>query len=454
VAVAAAVAVVALFVALLNSARPGGPSVGGHATSTTAIRPTPTGPSTRNSQWQPVAGLTTLASAPVIAPSDPRVVYLAGSDETLRRSDDDGATWHNLPLPAQFPQGATVQWVDLFVSPIHAQTVFVTAAVSLNNQPDCSAVKSTTYIGALARFSGYVPCNLQYVSTNGGQTWHHAQIDIQNNANGLSDVVGNLNGDAINIYPYSAPPQAGVDGALYDFAWFGPQIGSPSYRVVRSTDGGLTWHAIDQDLQNAGLNACDYAVSDRDGTLFAVVASSGCSYDAPPPIQLWRSTDHGTHWTQAALPSQGLEEGMTVTNGTLYLALAVPSGQAHVGGGTLGPTNIYASTNAAHSWTTAPAKGVPTGALAFNPQLVGVGGAALISFDAPGSQSSSLPLFTWLAGADSWHSGDVPPLMALNFARILVTRDGQSGVLTYWAVVGAAGPNSNQAYYSVQRVRL
>src|SRR5262249_10581183 len=70
------------------------------------------------------------------------------------------------------------------------------------------------------------------------------------------------------------------------------------------------------------LSICDFTATPTGATLFALTATpaSECSFDAPPPLALWRSDDAGLHWTRTTLPRQGLDEGMLVAGGTRYIA--------------------------------------------------------------------------------------------------------------------------------------
>lgn len=445
VAAVVALAVVAAFILALHSAPKTGVSVAEKPTATSAAPAATATPGSVQGTWSAVPGLTHLSGLPVIAPSDPSVVYLADS-ATLRRSDDAGATWRDLPSPAAFPAGSNVQWVDLFVSPSDTKTVFATVSVSKGNQAACSGVQDQ-HIGALARFSGFVPCNIQYVSRDGGQTWRRTKLV------GMDGVVGTLNADAINAYHrYSRPPEPTPDGTLYDLAGFGPQAGSPRFSLVRSTDGGLTWQRADGDIVSKGLNLCDYAVSDADQTIYALVASSGCSWDVPPPIALWSSGDGGAHWQEQTLPRQGLEEGMVVSRGALYVALAVPSNQAHVGGGTLGPTNFAASSDGGRTWTSSPAQGLAASALGSGLALAGPGGGVFTTFNDPQAAAGQQPgtwLVLWSLGQPSWQSVTLQAPPMVNFAGLSLTTDKASGRVTLW--VTSATYANQTTYYDVYR---
>src|SRR5262249_14058767 len=119
---------------------------------------------------------------PVIAPSDPQVIYKvaqvgqATPDLVLARSDDGGDTWKTFALPAGKANDQLFPYV--YVSPLHPQYVFLLVDTK-QKYGDCTAVQS--YAGGsspLAVHAGGPPCaaDTTYLSTDGGQHWLQPQF--------------------------------------------------------------------------------------------------------------------------------------------------------------------------------------------------------------------------------------------------------------------------------------
>lgn len=437
-AVLAALAIVAGFLGVLYSNHP---SAGGSTpVSSPAHHATPTPSPTvvpQNAWVQPPA-LSQLDAIPILAPSDARVIYLGGPH--LRRSSDSGATWQTLPLPSDFPANSGYNWDDVFVSPTSANTVFATAHVQVG--ATCPTLtKQSAHIGAQMLLGGSVPCDLQWVSQNGGQTWKPINVTISGRLLGSADALRHVSST------FSNAPQA-QGSTLYSLAGYGPDAGFPGFRIVKSTDNGVTWSAVDAQLNQAGLNICDYAADSATKTLYAVASSQACSWDQPPPIVLWASTDGGAHWSRVTLPAQGLEEYMLVTSGTLYLAIAVTSGQEHVGGGTLGATNFFASKDGGHTWKTSPATGVVSGQFANSGTMAALGDGIVVPF--LNSDGTAVPLYAWSFSAQRWNLVTTAPVNNTLYLRAYRHVAGSTSEDIWLAYMGIT--NNTEVYALIEYV--
>jgi hypothetical protein len=173
IASAAIIVVVGLLAALVATfAR-------GRGETRSAAPPTP-GPL---ASWSVAPHLATEPVPPLLAPSDPSVVYEAritgaNSEHVFRRSDDAGATWRNLPVPDSILGAYTLSYLAVWVDPANAKNVIAT--LSRQTPPEendrlCPTVRATVAFalqGALAPSmpaSGAGGCHLQYFSADGGE---------------------------------------------------------------------------------------------------------------------------------------------------------------------------------------------------------------------------------------------------------------------------------------------
>jgi hypothetical protein len=418
IAAVAALAVVALFVVLLHGSHPTttGPGPGPAASTTSHGTPT----AAPHNIWTQPPALASLDSAPIMAAGDPQVIYLGGAH--LRRSDDFGAHWKTLPLPADFPANNGYTWVDVFVSPASPDTIFATANLQVGATCPTLA-KQSGHIGAQAHLGGSVPCDLQWVSQDGGQNWQPVQVGVS------GELLGSATADRYAGISYSAPPQQ-QGNTLFSLAGYGPEAAFPGYRIVKSADGGHTWSPVDSQLVNAGLQTCDYAADSASHALYAIVTTGNCSWDAPPQIALWASTDSGAHWSQVTLPRQGLAENMLVNGGTLYLALAIANNQAHVGGGSLGATGFFASRDGGHTWQASPATGIPAGNIAPFATISAYATGLLVPFsDSSSTAPTSGPLYTWSYGANRWNLVATAPVNSVLYVLPYQRTPGDNPIL-------------------------
>jgi DNA-directed RNA polymerase specialized sigma24 family protein len=359
---------------------------------------------------------------PVVSPSDPRVVYEANSHPTddpsevnwlaLRRTDDGGATWHDLPVPVH----ARITGVRLSVSPRDAHTVFLELYEPAGDQPAdaCPAVFHESTVPRIA-------CQPQYRSTDGGATWTPL-ITPDYHIPGES-LVGLNSG-----YGLGAPPGQGFGlrsqgERLYSTLWCPPV--DPCVRIVASDDGGVTWRFVDDAVIAQGMDILDYAVAPSGATIFAIAGPSTHSWRSPTQLSLWRSDDGGATWRQIGpLPTPhalGLLALPTANSAQPLLYLDAPriTGYATNKMGESVPSLSYladdvkVSTDGGSTWQSAPTGGASTrlrpifgllGTLADGSIVVGCVPDGGTDPFAPAGQdiANHVTLYAWRLGDPTW----------------------------------------------------
>lgn len=463
----AALVLVALFVALFAVLSQSGhkPQTGGSpSTHATATATTPTN---QHGKWQPVARLTHTPGVPVIAPSNPSVVYEVANG-VVRRSADGGATWANLPNPADFPAGDTPQWFDLFVSPLSPDTLWTTVNLTNpngNGAINCPVPFPTAFAGGNIAsgasnlygnnisLGGSIPCQVQNVSTDGGRTWKLVKLSF-------AFMLGTVSGDPATTYniwdQFSATPQA-QGNRLYTLTTDGPLTSSTGGgHVAMSSDGGVTWHDVSAHLSNAGLDICNVAAVSTSSTVYAVANGNGCAIDGATAPSLWRSDDAGGIWHQVTLPPNRLVFGLIATGGAqpiLYAQMPTLSTVSHTANTTTLATDFFASSDGGRTWKQSPAAGVPANIVGSGTMTLLSGENVVVPFITMGAQAGpntpeTFTFAAWQPGAVSWKK--LSQLSLYGIAQLQVLPDPTNSSDALWLTVPDSGDPQGNPTFSVE----
>lgn len=433
----AAVVVIAIIVTALVFSHGGQPAKTGSASNV------PT-----NKDWQAVPHLTNTPDDPVIAPSNPQVVYegkMASADlpasVTLQRSDDGGATWHILALPDGITQ---VYSATFMVNPVSDQRVFVDFATP------CSSAQANTFAPAFAPYSGGVnSCIFAYFSTDGGAHWSLVHFPVHQA--GLK---------AGFDYPGTGYGLQAQGDHLYDL--ISTPVNDYGSSFLSSTDGGATWQFIDQPMVAQGDCVAGYAATPAGSTVFAAtvdqcfsasggaaaasslaVPFSGCCGGGGGPIfNLWRSNDAGAHWTLVGpAPDSRLHLSLnSAGQPVLFLAPTVPE----LGRGEGGVPPKF-STDGGQTWQDGP---LPNGQ-SNSSDILGTlsDGSIVVSFT--DNKTLKNHLLSWKPGDAVWHPLNGTFQGTPQYLLVILSGNGQQ---TLWLITQA---NSNQTgNYTVQRLTV
>lgn len=349
---------------------------------------------------------------PVLSPSDPQIVYEVTTSNVLERSTNGGKTFTQTAQP--HTGLSELDYTGIAVSPLNANTVFFSAG-GLKNGAGCPEPPAYGAIamhgGVLA--SGFIPCSAQFVSTDGGQTWHALRLPTGGVLGGVQGYLAIPYVQDAQMYTIRSQGQR-----LYSAVAFSNQGGnlvdSPGARLVASADGGLTWKIVDDPImrQSGGGEAvCDFAVSPTGTTIYATTSPGSCASETYPTIYLWRSDDAGASWTKVrTMPTLG-ESGLQVTNqGWLYTLTPQIVVQGHGASMSSTPADAVVSQDGGKTFTHAPSAGLPSG-LGNPTSSVGLIGPFAVLSDGSvvyevekGYPNSTFTgaLYTWKPGDSAW----------------------------------------------------
>jgi len=227
--------------------------------------------------WTPIfdSQATQSIGAIAVAPSDPKIIYVASGEGLHRpdlsvgngvyRSSDGGKSWVHLALDD------SQQIPSIAVDPHDANRVY---AAVLGHPYGPSAQRGV------------------YRSLDGGTTWSKVLDQGENTG---SSFVRIDPFDAKTLYAgfWNARSGPWEDKTMYN----GPHGG-----LFKSTDGGEHWRALKDGLPQ-GLSQLDVAVApSARGRLYATVATSSnpqAQGGAAPSVGIYRSDDGGEHWRVA-----------------------------------------------------------------------------------------------------------------------------------------------------------
>ncbi len=392
----AAVLIVALVVTALVVSHAGKSTV-------TGVGPHPPTPTPGNRGWQGVPGLTNLAVQPQIAPSNPQVVYEASIDvTTFRRSDDDGATWSNLPLP----DGLTspVDQALLAINPTNAQNIFL-------------------LVGASAYHTS------AYASRDGGAHWNSMHLP---NGAGLADLHITVQGSHLYLIAFDANQHS---------------------RLISSTDGGANWQFADGAVLAQGQEVCGFAAAPTGSTAFALAQVGSCSQpvgyrainafaaQARPGVEILRTDDAGAHWTLAGVfPYQNpdAQSFVAVSSGGAQPTLFAAAGQGNA------YTRVM-STDGGQTWRQVPSQGIPANAAndAFPAGTLSDGSVLRLVQ----TEGVSWAVYAWKPGGQAWRQ--VTPPFADDPLEVVV-QPSADGHDTLWVVTTAGKGNFSVIRYTLK----
>jgi hypothetical protein len=360
-----------------------------------------THPSAPHNRWTELPKLryqVTGSTSPAIAPSNPNVVYEAvqvGNGIMLRRTDDGGGTWHELPFPLAKGGEYDRRELDLYVNPLDPKVVYMMIYNTSAQTCPPGTVENNPEFGQL--------CFVQFVSTDSGNHWQLEHLPDDGYFYMPSSA---LNAQAIRVQ----------GNRLYMMLVCKD---SACQHIVSSTDGGLTWSVVDSQISNSSITTCNFAVSPTGSTIFAVLTTNYC--DGRSTQTLWESDDAGQHWQRNAQLPRGELNGMAATAGSdaahpllyLYYAPVIGDSTNKLEGDTpiysLAATDFEVSADGGKTWQHAPQQGVPSnqdaalllGVLADG-SMVGEFTPHSAANTASGLGYAENAIFIWKAGAPSW----------------------------------------------------
>lgn len=409
-----------------------------------------TGPTNKQTgKWQILDKLTWKRTPlgqqlPIIAPSDPRVVYevtnfVSGSAETsravsyasLRRTEDGGDTWRNLTLPLPLED---IFIIELRISPLSARGVFM----SLWDRSSAVCDLGTGVVGEWG-------CQRGYISTDGGDTWHTLSLPVR----GVLDTSGAIVAQGSRLYASNAC------------------TGDLCAHLLTSNDGGLSWHAVDGEIIASKQHICALAAPATGQTVYAVASQSACD-QLPSAQSLWRSDDAGVHWASigSLLPKSQAQETFTLLSSTVLTAPGADRpallylNQPYI---TSAGTSFRYSEDSGASWKQTPAApdvpqcASPDVQCDFMPPMA-IGEATVLSdgslFYLPfGSPDGPLTPYVWTPGTRAWQRLPQLPSEVKAPGSIIVT-PGANGHDTITMALGSSGDVSNPIAYYVIRYQM
>src|SRR3954471_11447720 len=376
------------------------------------------GPLAAAERWQLAGPEGGRISSLLLDPSDPQVLYAAAGYGGVFKSLGSGAAWS--PVNEGI-RGAEV--LSLAADPGHPGTVYAGAYSGVFRSDDGGArwqgysIRDAGFVGSLVVAptgiyavlltpSSGTP-SLLYKSTDLGQTW-------------VSLSVGSLTTiaqDPVDLHLlYAGTYGSGVlhetDGGT---AWMGSTRGLPAgasvtalatlpgavyaaiggHGVYASTDGGSVWRRVSRGL--GGSEVVALAAGPASATLYAV-AKTGTSHT------LFRTTDAGAHWRQAA--------------GSLPAGFTTLASGPHDGAVCVGTANgVFRSLDAGATWTASQGlRAVPASTVLADPRRPGIAYLTTTNGTPPSLLGASL-LKTFEGGA-SWSRidgvGASPSLLAID----------------------------------------
>ncbi len=387
------------------------------------------------------SGLENLKGEPMLAPSNPNVIYQALSTDgqttapVIKRSDDGGATWHSLLAP--FVASGQVFGVTLDVSPLDAQVVLLQVAYYASvNMPTTCPDKSAA-AGLRAARAGFTLCYLRYLSRDGGNHWQPLVLPVSDQAavNTVLEPIGTLTASG-------GPLLAAQGTRLYAY------MDAPGgQHLIVSTNGGQTWRLGDQGLVAAGRYLCTSQVLPAsDGAVIFALVSTVLPCGSGGTQELWRSDDAGATWQRTGpLPGSaavGVQSFVVSSQGSRVMPLIYLYGPTGFGA----PGDLRVSTDGGNTWLSAPDQGIQASLYTFIGPLGTLSdGSVLAGVQTPINTQPYLAtaLYRWKPGEDAWHQVSPPAPGAGNPVYVLAAGQPE----TIWMVT-----NNGQGGFTAQRL--
>jgi photosystem II stability/assembly factor-like uncharacterized protein len=297
--------------------------------------------SSRAATWTEInTGLPSTAvdvSSIAIAPTTPSTIYArtfsANGSGGIFKTTDGAGSWRAI--------SSVVGVNSLVVDPTNSSTIYVVAGGGILKSTNggeswirANAGLPDTYVNTIV-IDPITPSKLYAVtgstgifkSTNSGGSWNTLNTGLPPNSFINTLVIGP-----------TTPPTVYVTGSV-------PQPGKPPSAVLlKSTDGGESWNALDSGLPpNSNIRSLVIAPS-TPSMIFAIASLNGI----PPGAGILKSKDGGESWNAI---DTGLPSGAAVTSvvidpadsSTIYIAALFPFAEA---GGILKSTDGGASWDA------------------------------------------------------------------------------------------------------------
>ncbi|HEY7126840.1 MAG TPA: hypothetical protein VH540_23075 [Ktedonobacterales bacterium] len=401
-------------------------------TATPSATPAPKG------GWVIPPGLANLKSEPMLAPSNPNIIYQVVSSDgqttapIIKRSDDGGATWRSRQAP--FVASGQIFGAALAVSPFDAQVLVLQVAyyASVSMPTACPDTSAAARVEA-AR-AGFALCYLHYLSRDGGSHWQGLALPVSDQEAVITVL------EPIGTLTASGGPLLVAQGTrLYAY------MDNPGgQHLLLSADGGQTWRVDDQGVLAAGRSLCGaLALPAPDGAVvFAIANTLPCGSGGTQ--ELWRSDDAGANWHRA-----GPLPGPAAVNVQSFVVSRQGSGAMPLiylfqPIGLVAPSAVKVSTDGGATWVLAPDEGMQAGVYTFFGPLAVLGdGSVLAGVQTPTSTQPylAMSLYRWKPGEDAWH--EVTPGVVGAPVYVLVTGQPE----TIWMVT-----SDGQGGYTAQRV--
>lgn len=364
-AVAAVLMLVSLFALLFQTVAPRGSGTWMPTSTASPTMPlataTPIHYLGARARWQQTAQIQGDPQTPymvyTVSHVDSRVMYRYQLIvEKVERSDNNGASWQTLPIPAQNLASSDHPNVIVSASPLDSRVVVLTYQLMSGN--------STCPSGDF--------CEIQYISMDGGQHWQRLKLPT---GTSLS-VVGFVGPSASTSL---AESMFIAQGAQLFAALRSDNGAFSGYRLMMSVDGGATWMFVDGAIVANKQSIIQGVATPTGSTLFVLTIAASIPFENASRVTrlLWRSSDQGKHWTTVgAFPDvQGSHTRTGSASTHLAAARVGPDGHALVyyvdesetpeqqaqplEVTALAPEHLFASRDGGNTWTPAPISGIP-----------------------------------------------------------------------------------------------